>query len=59
MQRTIFPGTLCTTGTYRLVTTLMQNYSKVVRPAETPNDAIVVRYGVALQQIIDMVSCHP
>ena len=34
----------------------MQNYSKVVRPAETPDDAIVVRYGVALQQIIDMVS---
>ncbi|XP_033634670.1 neuronal acetylcholine receptor subunit alpha-10-like isoform X2 [Asterias rubens] len=50
----VIQGTLCTTGTYRLVTTLMQNYSKVVRPAETPDDAIVVRYGVALQQIIDM-----
>ncbi|XP_022096712.1 neuronal acetylcholine receptor subunit alpha-10-like isoform X2 [Acanthaster planci] len=50
----VIQGVLCATGTYRLVTTLMQNYSKVVRPAESPTDPIVVRYGVALQQIIDM-----
>ncbi|XP_038073441.1 neuronal acetylcholine receptor subunit alpha-10-like [Patiria miniata] len=50
----VIQGVLCATGTYRLVTTLMQNYSKVVRPAESPQDAIMVAYGVALQQIIDM-----
>ncbi|XP_071845349.1 neuronal acetylcholine receptor subunit alpha-10-like isoform X2 [Apostichopus japonicus] len=41
-------------ATYRLVTTLMTNYSKLIRPAESASETIIVRYGMALQQIIDM-----
>ncbi|XP_071507834.1 neuronal acetylcholine receptor subunit alpha-3-like [Diadema antillarum] len=40
--------------TYRLITSLMSNYSKDIRPVVRSSQSIVVRYGVAIQQIIDL-----
>ncbi|XP_070543629.1 neuronal acetylcholine receptor subunit alpha-7-like isoform X2 [Ptychodera flava] len=41
-------------ATLRLVTTLMSNYSKTIRPVASGVEPVIVRYGIALQQIIDM-----
>ncbi|XP_077988494.1 acetylcholine receptor subunit alpha-1-A-like [Glandiceps talaboti] len=47
-------GVTATMETYQLVTHLMSNYSKMVRPVRKGSDTVDVQYDIALQQIIDM-----
>ena len=40
----------------RLLTDLLENYNKLERPVLNESDAVVLTFGLTLQQIIDVVS---
>ena len=42
---------------YRLVRDLLKGYDKRIRPSLNASHALNVTFGVALAQIIDVVSC--
>ena len=42
----------------RLLNYLMANYDREVRPVYNASQAVVVRVGITLTQIFDMVSSH-
>ena len=42
----------------RLLNYLMANYDREVRPVYNASKAVVVRVGITLTQIFDMVSSH-
>lgn len=48
----MFPGA---EEEYQLITQLMTNYDRNVRPSEKASEAFHVYMGVALMQIIDLV----
>ena len=43
----------------RLLTYLMENYDREVRPVYNASDQVVVKVGITLTQIFDMVSISP
>ena len=43
---------------YRLIRDLMRNYDRRVRPSLNASDSLNVTFGLALAQIIDVVSLH-
>lgn len=44
---------------YRLIRDLMKGYQKQVKPSRNHSDALNVTFGLALSQIIDVVSLNP
>ena len=46
----------CDPNEYRLVRDLMKGYDKRIRPSQNYSDSLNVTFGVALVQIIDVVS---
>lgn len=42
----------------RLLNNLLNNYNTLERPVSNESDALTVRFGLTLQQIIDVVSVH-
>lgn len=45
----------CTRDEQRLYKDLMKNYNKLERPAENNSSPVIVKLGVVLNQIIDVV----
>ena len=41
----------------RLINDLMANYNKLERPVANESEAVVLTFGLTLQQIIDVVMC--
>lgn len=50
------PRVLCDEYEYRLVRDLLMGYDKRVRPSRNHSEALNVTFGLALAQIIDVVS---
>lgn len=42
----------------RLLNNLLNNYNTLERPVSNESDALTVRFGLTLQQIIDVVSVY-
>ncbi|MPC53860.1 Acetylcholine receptor subunit alpha-type acr-16 [Portunus trituberculatus] len=53
-------GTRCLPGHHerRLLNDLLKDYNKLERPTQNESSAIVVKLGLTLQQIINVVSRH-
>ena len=43
----------------QLVQDLLSNYDVNARPVGNASSAVAMQVGVALQQIVDLVRCHP
>ena len=43
----------------RLINDLMANYRTLERPVANESDAVVLKFGLTLQQIMDVVSVNP
>ena len=51
----VMPGTLAGPNERRLLTDLMANYNKLERPVANESEAVVLKFGLTLQQIMDVV----
>ena len=49
-------GVLCGTAERRLLNNLMEYYQKLERPVANESEAIMLKFGLTLQQIMDVVS---
>ena len=52
----VMAGTLAGPNERRLLNDLMANYNKHERPVANESDAVVLKFGLTLQQIMDVVS---
>ena len=48
-------GILCGSHERRLINDLMTNYKTLERPVANESDAVVLKFGLTLQQIMDVV----
>ena len=49
-------GILCGPHERRLINDLMANYKTLERPVANESEAVVLKFGLTLQQIMDVVS---
>ena len=54
----VMTGTLAGPNERRLLNDLMANYNKLERPVANESEAVVLKFGLTLQQIMDVVSCN-
>lgn len=52
----LLPGILCGPAERRLINNLLAYYQKLERPVVNESDAIQLRFGLTLQQIMNVVS---
>ena len=50
---------MCGPHERRLINDLMANYKTLERPVANESDAVVLKFGLTLQQIMDVVSANP